>query len=160
MFVYSCLVLRSLLKSSRVLSSLYIAIVLQCCLMFFIHDFSIFLGRFWDQVLKGASGLFFFYYFPTWRPWATLGCSQDASRPSQDALWTRPRRPRDPSRRPKTVPRRALDEVKTPKKPAKTPFDAPRKPFDRAKRTLDGPKMVTRRGQQDLERPQDAPKTF
>ena len=61
----------------------------------FYYRFSKFLRRFWDQILKGASDLF--GHFPTWRPWATLGRSQDASRYPQDAPGTRSRRPRDPS---------------------------------------------------------------
>ena len=138
MFVYSCPVLPSLVKTFRVLSSLYITFLLQCCLMFFNHDFTLFLGRFWDQILKGASG--FFDHFPTWRPWVTLGCSQDASRPSQDVPWTRSRRPRDPPRRPKTLPRRALDEVKTPKRHPKTSLDTPRRRLGRPRTRQTVPK--------------------
>ena len=80
--------------------------------------------RFGSQNQLDASDSF--DHFPTWRPWATLGCSQDASRPSQDVPWTRSTRPRDPSRRPKTLPRRALDEVRTLKSRLKTPLDTHR----------------------------------
>ena len=142
MFVYSCLGLPSLVKTFRVLYSLFITVVLQCCLVFFIHDFSLFFGAFWDQILKGASG--FFDHFPTCRPWATLDCSQDASRPSHDVPWTRSRRPRDPSRRPKTLPRRALDEVRTPKSRLKMALDTHRMRLGRPRTSPDIPKRVRR----------------